>query len=359
MQRRTLFTSLVAGVIITAVLGVASAGVIGFKDVPEGHWASSAVGRLSQLGILEGFPDGTFRGDEPVSRFQAAAIVTRVLEKTAVPPASLTNWKWTVPGPINPALPDHLMLDLGGGKEFFFLHFDQPVTDVANPFDPEFLNQHLMYVGLAQRGRFFKEDQPNQAYVHFHKFQAPSVDAGHGGEAGDAGLWFVHAAVKELQMPWGKVEPSVDFQMMPTSAPGQGNAAMANSVTDFKFSAAAKKLISPAMPDHKLLDIGGGRLIFLHYDRPADQPGAQLMYVGDAIRGRFSEEERPRIPGYTHFHKLFVDAPTAEAGHGGNPGDEGYWFRHIAVREMQMPWGKVTPGVDFKFMPTPVSFLNH
>ena len=44
---------------------------------------------------------------------------------------------------------------------------------------------------------------------------------------------------------------------------------------------------------------------------------------------------------------------TAEAGHGGStPGEEGYWLKHVAVDEFDMPWGRVKPGIDMKFMPT-------
>lgn len=33
-----------------------------FRDVPEGHWASSAVHTLKDVGILTGYPDAKFRG---------------------------------------------------------------------------------------------------------------------------------------------------------------------------------------------------------------------------------------------------------------------------------------------------------
>ncbi len=50
------------------------------KDIPAGHWASEAVKVAANCGIVRGFPDGTFRGNEPVSRYQAAAIVARLLD---------------------------------------------------------------------------------------------------------------------------------------------------------------------------------------------------------------------------------------------------------------------------------------
>ena len=50
------------------------------KDVPAGHWASAAIQVAQNCGIIRGFPDGTFRGNEPVTRYQAAAIIARLLD---------------------------------------------------------------------------------------------------------------------------------------------------------------------------------------------------------------------------------------------------------------------------------------
>jgi hypothetical protein len=51
-----------------------------FPDVPAGHWASEAVAQAAHLGIVVGFPDGTFRGNESFTRYQAALVVTRLLD---------------------------------------------------------------------------------------------------------------------------------------------------------------------------------------------------------------------------------------------------------------------------------------
>jgi hypothetical protein len=51
----------------------------GFRDVPEDHWAEDAVERIADLGIVVGFPDGTFRGGEPFTRYQAALVIDRLL----------------------------------------------------------------------------------------------------------------------------------------------------------------------------------------------------------------------------------------------------------------------------------------
>ncbi len=62
----------------TAVGGVAAAQ--SFPDVPADSYAADAVSRLADLGIVIGFPDGTFRGDEAFTRYQTALVVTRLLD---------------------------------------------------------------------------------------------------------------------------------------------------------------------------------------------------------------------------------------------------------------------------------------
>jgi S-layer homology domain/Collagen triple helix repeat (20 copies) len=51
-----------------------------FPDIPSGHWAGDAVARIAQLGIVTGFPDGTFRGNESFTRYQAALVISRLLD---------------------------------------------------------------------------------------------------------------------------------------------------------------------------------------------------------------------------------------------------------------------------------------
>ena len=50
-----------------------------YSDVTAGTVVSEAVGILSNLNILTGFEDGTFRPDETVTRAQMAAIICRTL----------------------------------------------------------------------------------------------------------------------------------------------------------------------------------------------------------------------------------------------------------------------------------------
>lgn len=52
-----------------------------FPDVPENFWAKDAVSNLSARGILEGYPDGTFKGDRATTRWEMAMAIQRLLAK--------------------------------------------------------------------------------------------------------------------------------------------------------------------------------------------------------------------------------------------------------------------------------------
>ena len=51
-----------------------------FPDVAENHWAYQYVTKLAKKGLLEGYPDGEFKGDRMMTRYEFAAIVYRIVE---------------------------------------------------------------------------------------------------------------------------------------------------------------------------------------------------------------------------------------------------------------------------------------
>lgn len=61
-------------------LGSALAQSNTFPDVPADSYAADAVSQLVELGIVNGFPDGTFQGNEAFTRYQAALVVSRLLD---------------------------------------------------------------------------------------------------------------------------------------------------------------------------------------------------------------------------------------------------------------------------------------
>ncbi|MEW9701040.1 S-layer homology domain-containing protein [Paenibacillus sp. SI8] len=62
----------------------------GFADV-HGHWAEQTIGQMAQQGLLDGFPDGTFRPDDSVTADQFIKIV--LLAFTDMYPNGERKWK--------------------------------------------------------------------------------------------------------------------------------------------------------------------------------------------------------------------------------------------------------------------------
>ena len=65
------------------VSGNGSRHAMGFPDVPENHWAYQYVKTLGERGYLEGYPDGEFKGDRTLTRYEYAAIIYRALQNGA------------------------------------------------------------------------------------------------------------------------------------------------------------------------------------------------------------------------------------------------------------------------------------
>ncbi|MFS0513221.1 S-layer homology domain-containing protein [Nostoc sp. UIC 10607] len=62
-------------------VGMSRALQVGFSDVSTDYWAKDFIAELASMEILEGFPDGTFRPDAPVTRAQFAAMLRKAFAK--------------------------------------------------------------------------------------------------------------------------------------------------------------------------------------------------------------------------------------------------------------------------------------
>lgn len=63
-----------------ATSGVIDAPPDPFGDVPASHWAREDVDELRKMGFTIGFPDGFFKGDAGLSRFEFAALLNRLMK---------------------------------------------------------------------------------------------------------------------------------------------------------------------------------------------------------------------------------------------------------------------------------------
>jgi hypothetical protein len=65
-------------------VGVDNSVQVKFDDVSENHWAKDFVAELAALQIIQGFPDGSFRPDEQLTRAQFAAMLSQAFQKVQV-----------------------------------------------------------------------------------------------------------------------------------------------------------------------------------------------------------------------------------------------------------------------------------
>ena len=49
-----------------------------FIDVADNHWAKSSVYDLVKMGVTQGYPDGTFRGDQSITRYETAMFLSKM-----------------------------------------------------------------------------------------------------------------------------------------------------------------------------------------------------------------------------------------------------------------------------------------
>jgi len=77
-----------ASLVLVSGLALGSVMVLGraasatpFSDVPANHWAYQYIQSLAADGIIDGYPDGKFKGDRPLTRYEMAVVVARAIAK--------------------------------------------------------------------------------------------------------------------------------------------------------------------------------------------------------------------------------------------------------------------------------------
>ena len=79
--------TLVSALTTALVVGAASttfAAANPFSDVPADHWAYDAVSQLAADGVIEGYGDTTFRGNQNVTRYEMAQMIAKAMAKSDV-----------------------------------------------------------------------------------------------------------------------------------------------------------------------------------------------------------------------------------------------------------------------------------
>ena len=83
-MKKFVFISLAVVLMSTMVFGA-------LKDVPANHWATPAINSLVSKGIINGYPDGTYRGKAFVTRYQIAVILDKAVNYLESPLNSLQD----------------------------------------------------------------------------------------------------------------------------------------------------------------------------------------------------------------------------------------------------------------------------
>ena len=71
---------LVSAITSALVIGAASttfAAANPFSDVPADHWAYDAVAQLAKDGVIEGYGDSTYRGEQSITRYEMAQMIAK------------------------------------------------------------------------------------------------------------------------------------------------------------------------------------------------------------------------------------------------------------------------------------------
>ena len=67
------------GLVVMSLSNQCAAASNPFSDVPAGHWAYDALTELAEAGVVEGYGDGTFRGDKNITRYEMAQMVAKAM----------------------------------------------------------------------------------------------------------------------------------------------------------------------------------------------------------------------------------------------------------------------------------------
>ena len=83
LMKKTLVSALTTALVVGAA-STTFAAANPFSDVPADHWAYDAVSQLAADGVIEGYGDTTFRGNQNITRYEMAQMIAKAMAKTDV-----------------------------------------------------------------------------------------------------------------------------------------------------------------------------------------------------------------------------------------------------------------------------------
>lgn len=82
-MKKTLISALTTAIVVGAA-STTFAAANPFSDVPADSWAYDAVAQLAKDGVVDGYGDGTYRGEQSMTRYEMAQIIARAMAKQDV-----------------------------------------------------------------------------------------------------------------------------------------------------------------------------------------------------------------------------------------------------------------------------------
>ena len=82
-MKKTLAAAL-TGAMVMGLSATTFAAANPFSDVAADHWAYDAISQLAADGVVEGYGDGTYRGDRNITRYEMAQMVAKAMARTDV-----------------------------------------------------------------------------------------------------------------------------------------------------------------------------------------------------------------------------------------------------------------------------------
>ncbi|WP_236334058.1 X2-like carbohydrate binding domain-containing protein [Paenibacillus auburnensis] len=73
----------IASILANALADKEGGSAAAFSDVGTGSWAAEAIAKVTKLGLMQGYSDGSFKPDQPLTRAELASLIVPLLSETA------------------------------------------------------------------------------------------------------------------------------------------------------------------------------------------------------------------------------------------------------------------------------------
>jgi hypothetical protein len=159
--------SIIMALAVIFLLGLPSSALAAgeaFSDVPAKHWAYGAISQLSRAGIIDGYGDGTFRGEKTLTRYEMAMLVANAMTKSAKADAQnkalieklakeFDSELVKLGARVSALEADKPKIKIGGQARFSYAYRNDAVADPwygTNPHRHDFFTYRLRLEGTAQ-----------------------------------------------------------------------------------------------------------------------------------------------------------------------------------------------------------------